>query len=208
MTDSTRPPDAEFALWRNLEDGPQCCAASSPPASRRSESSRRRRSQPKPRSGPERAKDHATGLSTTERALVLNPSCATAMYLGALTNAFAGRPAVAITLAERALRLSPFDVLAYQAHFARGAAAMQQGRYPDAGSHIREALQVNANLSSLYFAGAAALALAGEADAAGSLAQRGLELEPGFRLRLFSELMAPAVALRFAEGCRLLGLPE
>ena len=151
-------------------------------------------------------KDHATGLSTTERALVLNPSCATAMYLGALTNAFAGRPAVAITLAERALRLSPFDVLAYQAHFARGAAAMQEGRYPDAGAHIREALQVNANLSSLYFAGAAALALAGEADAAGSLAQRGLELEPGFRLRLFSELMAPAVALRFAEGCRLLGL--
>ena len=108
-------------------------------------------------------KDHATGLSTTERALTLNPSCATAMYLGALTNAFAGRPAVAITLAERALRLSPFDVLAYQAHFARGAAAMQEGRYADAGAHIREALQVNANLSSLYFAGAAALALAGEA---------------------------------------------
>ena len=153
-------------------------------------------------------KDHATGLSTTERALVLNPSCATAMYLGALTNAFAGRPAVAVALAERALRLSPFDVLAYQAHFARGAAAMQEGRYDDAGAHLREALKVNANLSSLYFAGAAALALAGEANAAESLAQRGLELEPGFRLRLYSELMAPAVALRFAEGCRLLGLPD
>ena len=65
-------------------------------------------------------KDHATGLSTTERALALNPSCATAMYLGALTNALAGRPAVAVTLAERALRLSPFDVLAYQAHFRKG----------------------------------------------------------------------------------------
>jgi TolB-like protein len=153
-------------------------------------------------------KDHATGLSTTERALALNPSCATAMYLGALTNALAGRPATAITLAERALRLSPFDVLTYQAHFARGAAAMQDGRYADAGTHLREALQVNANLSSLYFCGAAALALAGEVDAADTLAKCGLGLEPEFRLRLFSELMAPAVALRFAEGCRLLGLPD
>ena len=153
-------------------------------------------------------KDHATGLSTTERALVLNPSCATAMYLGALTNAFSGRPAVAVALAERALWLSPFDVLAYQAHFARGAAAMQEGRYADAAAHLREALKVNASLSSLYFVGAAALALAGEANAAESLAERGLALEPGFRLRLFSELMAPAVALPFAEGCRLLGLPD
>ena len=152
--------------------------------------------------------DRATGLTSTERALTLNPSCATAMYLGAMTNAFAGRPAVAVSLAERALRLSPFDVLAYQAHVARGAAAMQERRYADAAAHIREALQVNANLSSLYFCGAAALALAGDARAAEKLAQRGLDLEPGFRIRLFSELMAPAVALRFAEGCRLLGLPD
>jgi adenylate cyclase len=153
-------------------------------------------------------KDHATGLSTTERALVLNPSCATAMYLGALTNAFSGRPTVAIALAERALRLSPFDVLAYQAHFALGAAAMEEARYADAAAHLREALKVNASLSSLYFVGAAAHALAGEANAAESLAERGLALEPGFRLRLFAELMAPAVALPFTEGCRLLGLPD
>ena len=85
--------------------------------------------------------DRATGLTSIERALTLNPSCATAMYLGAMTKAFAGRPAVAVSLAERALRLSPFDVLAYQAHVARGAAAMQEGRYADAAAHIREALR-------------------------------------------------------------------
>jgi len=49
--------------------------------------------------------DHQAGLTATERALQQNPSCATAMYLGSLTNAFAGRPTVATALAERALRI-------------------------------------------------------------------------------------------------------
>ncbi len=39
--------------------------------------------------------------------------------------------------------------------------------------------------------------------------QRGLELEPGFRVRVFSEFgMARPIAEKFAEGARLLGLPE
>jgi hypothetical protein len=39
--------------------------------------------------------------------------------------------------------------------------------------------------------------------------QRGFELEPGFRLRIFSEFgMAQAVAEKFVAGGRLLGLPE
>jgi hypothetical protein len=36
-----------------------------------------------------------------------------------------------------------------------------------------------------------------------------LEIEPGFRIRLFIELeMPPALAEKLAEGARLLGLPE
>jgi adenylate cyclase len=39
--------------------------------------------------------------------------------------------------------------------------------------------------------------------------KRGFELEPGFRLRIFSEFgMARPIAEKFVEGGRLLRLPE
>ena len=153
------------------------------------------------------SKDHAAGLSANERALALNPSCATAMYLGAVTNAFSGHPIAAIALADRAMRLSPFDFLVYQAHLARATAAVQQMRYENAASHCAKALQANPSLSSLYFVGAAAFALVGRIEEAQSLAEAGLILEPGFRLRLFSETMVRELADRFIEGGRQLALP-
>lgn len=154
------------------------------------------------------SKDHAAGLTATERALQQNPSCATAMYLGSLTNAFAGRPTVATALAERALRLSPFDFLAYQAHFARGAAAIQSECYADAAVHLQKALQLNSNLSSIYFAAAAALAMSGQLYDARSLARVGLQMEGTFRYRMFSELMVSEIADKLADGCQRLGLPK
>jgi adenylate cyclase len=154
------------------------------------------------------SKDHGAGLTATERALQLNPSCATAMYLGAIANAFAGRSATAVTLADRALRLSPFDPLAYQAHFARGAAAMQAERYDEAAVHFQSALEATSRLSSLYFFGAAALAMAGQPSDAQPLARVGLDMEPTFRHRMFAELMVPQLANKLAEGCRRLGLPQ
>lgn len=154
------------------------------------------------------SKDHAAGLAAIERALQQNPSCATAMYLGSLTNAFAGRPTVATALAERALRLSPFDFLAYQAHFALGAAAIQTERYVDAALHLQTALQLNPNFSSLYFAAAAALAMSGQLSDANSLVRAGLQMEPMFRYRMFSELMVSELADKLAAGCQRLGLPE
>jgi hypothetical protein len=63
-------------------------------------------------------------------------------------------------------------------------------------------------MSSLYFCAAAALALAGRGEIAQSFARDGLEIEPGFRFRMFSALMAPEVAKGLEEGCRVLGLPE
>jgi len=58
------------------------------------------------------SKDHQTALSAVERALSLNASCATALFIGAAVYAFAGRPAAAVASANRALRLSPLDPLA------------------------------------------------------------------------------------------------
>jgi hypothetical protein len=54
-----------------------------------------------------------------------------------------------------------------------------------------------------------ALALAGRAEDATSSVRRGLELEPGFRIRVFFEFgMARPLAEKFVEGARVLGLPE
>jgi hypothetical protein len=51
----------------------------------------------------------------------------------------AGRPAEAISNANRALRLSPFDTAIFQAHKSVGMAAVQQGRHADGASHFAKA---------------------------------------------------------------------
>jgi adenylate cyclase len=154
------------------------------------------------------SKDSEAGLSAIDRALALNPSCATALYLGGLANALSGYPAPAIALSQRALRLSPFDFLAYEAYLAQGIAAVLEGRFDDAVHHYRRMLLVNANQSTLYFNAAVALVLAGKKDEGRLMAQRGLEIEPQFSPRIFSELMAESAAEKFIVGYRLLELPE
>jgi adenylate cyclase len=154
-------------------------------------------------------KEHETALSTVERAISLNASCAMAHYYAALVNAFADGPKAVAFHANRALRLSPFDPRAFEAHLALGMAAIGEGRYDDAAACFARASEINPNQSVMPFFHAIALALAGRAEDAIPSVRRGLELEPGFRIRIFSEFgMAPPLAERFAEGARLLGLPE
>jgi hypothetical protein len=55
----------------------------------------------------------------------------------------------------------------------------------------------------LNFFHAIALALAGRAEESTTSVQRGFELEPGFRIRIFNEFgMARPIAEKFAEGTR------
>jgi hypothetical protein len=89
---------------------------------------------------------------------------------------------------HKRLRLFDCWVLAY---LAQGVAAVQEERYGEAGIHMERTLQANPSLSSLYFIGAAALALGGRLEAGRAWADQGLAMEPGFRCRLFSELIAP-----------------
>ena len=88
-------------------------------------------------------KDYQTAIKAINRALSLNASCATALYVGSITHAFSGHPTEATTFAKRALRLSPFDQLAFQAHASVGIAAIQEGQYEAASSHFSEAVQAN-----------------------------------------------------------------
>jgi tetratricopeptide (TPR) repeat protein len=153
------------------------------------------------------SKDHGAGLNAIDRALSINPSCATALYLAAITNAISGHSPQAREHARRALRLSPFDLLVYLAYFAQGFASIQEERYEEATKYLVQAMEAN-ELSSLRFVAAIAHALAGSIEVARSIAERGLEMEPGFKLHLFLELVSPEIAEKLAEGGRILGLPN
>ena len=120
-------------------------------------------------------KEYEAALSAIERAVTLNSSCATALYVGAITNAVSGFPTAAISQSNRALRLSPFDLLVYTAHLSQGIAAVQEARYDEAAACLAKSVQANPRLSSLYFIEAVALALALRVEAARPLVRRGLE---------------------------------
>ena len=154
-------------------------------------------------------KDHDAALSAIDRALSLNPSCATALYLGAQSNALWGNGEKAVSFANRALRLSPFDPLAFEAHMAFGTVAMAQEHYGEAASHFGKIIEIRPNFSTGYLQRAVALALGGRAAEAAFDVARGLELEPAFQNRVYYQWgIAPAIAQKFVEGGRMLGLPE
>jgi adenylate cyclase len=68
--------------------------------------------------------EHEAALNAIDRALAINASCATALHLGAQAQALAARGEKATAFAHRALRLSPFDPLAFEAHMALGEIAL------------------------------------------------------------------------------------
>jgi adenylate cyclase len=73
------------------------------------------------------SKDYTTAANVIERALSLNPSSAAAHYWGAIIHAASGNFAAVTAHANRALRLSPFDPLAFLAHTALGHEALVEG---------------------------------------------------------------------------------
>jgi tetratricopeptide (TPR) repeat protein len=155
------------------------------------------------------SRDHEGALSSIERALSLNPSCAAALYFGALIYAFNGKPAAAMAHAGRALQLSPFDPLAFQAHVALGFVALLEARYDEAASHYARAVHGNPRFGVLHFNQAIALALAGRLEEARPIVRRGLELQPDFRTRVYAESgVAPELIIKVTKGARLLGLPD
>ena len=155
------------------------------------------------------SKDYKTAVSVIERALSLNPSSAAAHYWGAVIHASSGNFAAVTAHANQALRLSPFDPVAYVAHIALGHVAVVEGHYDEAASHYAKAVQANPRFSVAYFCQAIALALAGHVEEAGPIVRQLLELSPGFRSsKVFDYSVIGTFAAKLIEGARLLGLPE
>jgi adenylate cyclase len=151
-------------------------------------------------------RDYETALSAIARALAVNPSCAMAHFFGAHINAFCGNSAAAAVHADRALRLSPLDSLAWEADFSLGLVAFHEARYDMAASCFARAAPGRSNF--LYYQ-AVALALAGRMEEAGTIAKRAMEERPSLPLHAFVQIgMIREITDKIAAGWRLLGLPE
>jgi adenylate cyclase len=154
-------------------------------------------------------KNFDASLDAIERALSHNASCAAALFFGGEIHAWKGESVAAVAYAQRALRLSPFDPLAYAAHIAMATAAIHEDRYDEAAAFFGKAAQANPGHGMFVLAQAESLALAGRLDEARLIWAKGLELEPEFRIRTVLEVgLIPSIFDKFARGARLLGARE
>ena len=129
--------------------------------------------------------DSRVALEAFERALALSPSSAFTLFPGCIVHAYAGRAERAIDWAERALRVSPIDRLAYVAHDALAIGHFLRGRYEEAANAAHRAVQSNPDMSVTHSLLAAALAKLGRVEAAKAAAMQVLTLQPSFSSRQF-----------------------
>ena len=154
--------------------------------------------------------DHSAASEAFEELLVLSPSSAITYIFGSVIMGWAGHAERAIEWGERALRLSPFDPLAYAACIALTLGHFQNGRYEQAASAARKGLQSNPGFSLSFQLLAATLVKLGRVDEAKAVASHGLTLEPGFTVRGLCAALAaaPVIAGPLSEAMRVAGLPE
>jgi adenylate cyclase len=84
--------------------------------------------------------DPRAGLAAIERAITLNPNSALALTLAGWARAVFGEAAMAITMFERSMRLSPRDPRVFIAYTGLSCAHLLQERFEDAVLWARRAL--------------------------------------------------------------------
>jgi TolB-like protein/tetratricopeptide (TPR) repeat protein len=153
--------------------------------------------------------DRVVAVEAFERALALSPSSAFALSMGSVVHAHAGKAKRAIEWAERAVRLSPIDMLAFTPYNALAMGNFQLGHYEEAANAARRAVRSNPTNSSTHRFLAAALAKLGELEAAEAAAMRASALEPAFSARAYFAACGtvPELAEPLADAWRRAGLP-
>ena len=153
--------------------------------------------------------DHPAAIDTIKSALAINPSSATVNYHACHIYYLSGDFAQGRLHADRALRLSPRDPLAFQAYYAYGFTALYEGRPGEAASWFGRAAQANGGAPHSILAQAAALALDGCVGAGRALVKEHLEGSPSRYVEMFSKTgMTRELVAKLAEGARLLEAPE
>jgi len=119
-------------------------------------------------------------IAEGERAVALNPGGADAQYWYAATLTYACRPEEAIPLFQKAIRLNPFGPSRYFLSF--GHALRMTGRFEEATSAYKKALQRAPNSIFAHYGLAATYSLMGREKEARAEAAEVLGLNPKFSL--------------------------
>jgi len=156
-------------------------------------------------------RDFDQALSLFDRALAASPGHARAWGLSAPTFNYLGDPEAALSRAQQALTLSPVDPLAFWYRTSICIAHYTAGEYDTAVGAARAALAENPRYTTIWRTLAAALAALGRKDEALTAARRVLELEPGFRAKVYADAYPYHDAVRRERLRRHLvdaGLPD
>jgi Flp pilus assembly protein TadD len=153
--------------------------------------------------------DQVAAREAFERALALSPSCAFALFLGGIFLAWTGEAERAIGWAERALRVSPVDRLAFGGHQAVAVGNFTVGRYEEAATAARRAVLSNPGFSVTQSVLAAALAKLGRTAEAKVAARQVLVLQPSFSSSGYCNAVGitPALAATLMDAWHQAGLP-
>jgi TolB-like protein len=153
--------------------------------------------------------DRRAAREAFERSLALSPSSALALFLGCIALAYGGEAELSIEWADRALRVSPVDRLAFATPHATAISHFLRGRYADAVTAARRAVQANPTFSVAHCVLAAALAKIGRTEEAKIAASQVLALQPSFSANRICAAIGiePALARGFVEAWREAGLP-
>ena len=153
--------------------------------------------------------DGVAAREAFERALALSPSSAFTLFLGCIVLAWAGEAERAIEWAERGLRVSPMDRLAFAHHHALAVGHFLRGRYEEAANAARRAVQSNPGFSVAHSLLAASLARLGKTQEAKAAATQVLALHPSFSASAVCAAIgvAPELAAALTEAWHEAGLP-
>jgi len=145
-----------------------------------------------------------------DRALALDPNSAWAWNRSGWLRDYQDEPETAIQHFERALRLSPFDPMAFNCDMGIGCAHFIAGRYDQAVAWQEKALMAHPSSTWIHRNLAAAYALSGQTGKARESVKELLKSYPGLTISAVTGAMvfSGPVLERIAEGLRLAGLPE
>ena len=153
---------------------------------------------------------HSVAARLLEKALALDPNSAWAWNRSGWLQTYLGNPDISIDHFERALRLSPFDPLNFNAYIGIGGAHFAAGRYDDAALWIEKGLIDRPGATWAYRELVAAYTLLGRDSDARAGLLRLINDYPDLTVsKVLSALVYPQTMLdRIAEGLRKAGMAE
>ena len=154
--------------------------------------------------------DLDTGVALIDRALAITPNFSQALAQSGYVRVWLGDPDGAIDHLQRAMRLSPVDILMFLMQGATATAHFIAGRDDEAFAWAEKSVQRNPFIVGPTRIAAASAAYLGRPDEAAKYLARLLQIDPGLLLSNLDERINFRRAqdrARLAEGLRKAGLP-